>query len=144
MAVLTKAFERIGFQGAVRIGLMDKSHILIRFDMEKDYSRCFCRRTWLILGYPMRVTKYTFDFHPCYDALIVPVWISLPGLPVYLHHQSALFAIAAMIGTPIRSDAATQKLLRPSVPHVCIEVDVSNDLPQNSTFKVVITNSSRR
>lgn len=72
---LKKAFNQIGFVGAVHLGLLDKTHILIRFEQEKDNNRCFCRDTWSILGYPVHVTKYTFDFDPMYDAPIVPVWI---------------------------------------------------------------------
>lgn len=34
-----------------------------------------------------------------------------------------------MIGSPVRLDTATQKLLHPSVARVCLEIDVSKELP---------------
>lgn len=76
----------------------------------------------------MRVTKYTFDFDPRYDVLIVPIWVSFPGLPPYLHHQDALFAVAVLLGTPIRLDTATKNFASALSCRVCIEMDVLKEL----------------
>lgn len=43
------------------------------------------------------------------------VWVSLEGLPVHLHDRQALYSVAKAIGQPIRIDAATLALNRPSV-----------------------------
>lgn len=71
MAVLKKVFDRIGFTGLVQIELMDTTHIPLYFEQGHDYNRCFWCRTWNILGYPLRVTKHTYDFDPRYDASII-------------------------------------------------------------------------
>lgn len=77
----------------------------------------------------MRVTKYTYDFDPPYDATAVQVWVSFPGLLPFLHSAVALFQVAGLLGSPIRLDAATQKLLHPLVARICVELDVSQELP---------------
>lgn len=107
---------------------MDQSHILLNFRHEPDYVRCFYRRSWNISGYHMRVTKWTVDFDPSMDAPIVPLWVALPGLPIYLYHKAVLFEIVRPIGMPIKLDTTTSDGLRPSVARVCVEVDVSQDL----------------
>lgn len=77
----------------------------------------------------MRVTKWTPDYDPKIDVPIVPVWISLPGLPIHFHHREALFQIGRMIRTPIKLDMATAENLWPSVARLCVEIDVSQELP---------------
>ena len=57
---------------------------------------------------------------------MIPVWITLPYLPVYLVRcKSALFSIASTIGKPLRVDQATASLNRPTVARVLVECDVS-------------------
>lgn len=77
-------FEKVGFLG-MKVNLLDTAHILITFDHKSDYIRCFARRSWNVLGFHMRLTKWSYDFDPKVDTPIVSVWISMPGLPVYLH-----------------------------------------------------------
>lgn len=56
-------------------------------------------------------------------------YVCPPSLLVYLHKPEAFFEIARLIGTPMKADNATTNLWRPSVARVCVEVDVSKDLP---------------
>lgn len=129
LKVIRDVFEKIGFHQDLRITLIDQSHILLNFTNVADYLRCFYRRSWLISGCHMRITKWTVDFDPSTDVPIVPVWIAFPGLPIHLHRKEALFEIVKPIGCPIKLDVATKDGLRPSVARVCVEVDVSKDLP---------------
>lgn len=78
----------------------------------------------------MRITKWTVDFDSTADVPIVPIWIALPGFPIHLHRREALFEIVRPVGTPIKLDVATSDGLRPSVARICVEVDVSQELPQ--------------
>lgn len=78
----------------------------------------------------MRVTKWTIDFDPSADAPIVPIWIALPGLPIHYQQKAALFEIARIVGHPIKLDVATADGLRPSVARICVEADISKELPK--------------
>ena len=40
MKGLRKDFLAIGFKGPYSLGCLDTQHVLIRFDLEKDYHRC--------------------------------------------------------------------------------------------------------
>lgn len=77
----------------------------------------------------MRVTKWTPEYDPKVDVPIVPVWVTFPGLPIHFHQREALFQIGRMLGTPMKLDMATTECLRPSVARLCIELDVSQELP---------------
>lgn len=61
------------------------------------------RRTWQIAGCHMQLTKWTVDFDPASDVLIVPVWIAFSGFPVHYQQKAALFEIFRIVGTPINS-----------------------------------------
>lgn len=125
MATIRSSVNRIRFIGSVRVGLLDSMHKLLHFAQETDYLRCFARQSWTIAGKYMRVTKWTPEFDQKVDVPIVPVWVSLPGLPIHFHQQDALFQIGRFLGTPMKLDAATAEVLRPSVARLCVEVDIS-------------------
>ncbi|KAL2517922.1 zinc ion binding [Abeliophyllum distichum] len=81
------------------------------------------------MGCPMRVLKWTCDFHPDAETPIAPVWISFPLLPVHLRAKEFLFALSKLVGVPLRIDEATADLLRPSEARVCVEVNLEHKLP---------------
>lgn len=130
LAKILSAIDRIGFSGAVKIGLIDGSHVLLHFDHEQDYLRCFTRQSWMISRNHMHVTKWTLDYDPTVEVPIVPAWVCFPGLPIHFHRKDALFQIARMIGTPMKQDASIIATNCPSVVCICVEVDVSKELPQ--------------
>lgn len=67
---------------------------------------------------------------------IVPVWVDFSGLPVHFHHQEALFQIVRMIGIPMKLYNATAENTRPYVARVCVEIDISQELPYRVFIKV--------
>ncbi|KAL6545241.1 hypothetical protein OROGR_009115 [Orobanche gracilis] len=46
-------------------------HVLFRFSCEEDYTRFFSHRVLFIVGFPMRIFKWTTNFSPKEEALIV-------------------------------------------------------------------------
>lgn len=129
MKQLAACMERIGFKTTPKLRLLDDQHIILTFQQPEDYHRCFLRRSWSVNGYIMRITKWTPDFDPKIDKPIVPIWVSIRGVPLYLQNKSALWEIAHMIGLPLKMDSATFNGVRPSVVRLCIEVDISKPLP---------------
>ncbi|KAL0416802.1 UNVERIFIED_CONTAM: hypothetical protein Slati_3512100 [Sesamum latifolium] len=77
----------------------------------------------------MRIFKRSHDFNPKIKSSIAPVWIRLPELSVHLFHKNALFGIANLIGAPLKLDEATAEGFRPSVAHVCVEIDLMKNGP---------------
>ncbi|VFQ96192.1 unnamed protein product [Cuscuta campestris] len=85
----------------------------------------------------MTVTKWSPNLRPEEDSPIVPVWITIPNLPIHLHDQKALFCITPTLGKPLKVDNATLTFARPKAARVCIEVDVSKTLHQRIHVKHV-------
>ncbi|KAL2506264.1 Uncharacterized protein Adt_21885 [Abeliophyllum distichum] len=129
MVEVRNSFQKFGFTGEFKIGLIDYKHILIHLTHEDDYSRLFLKPLWFIMGCPMCVLKWTCDFHPDTETSIAPVWISFPLLPVHLRAKEFLFALSKLVGIPLRIDEATADLLRPSEARVCVEVNLEHKLP---------------
>ncbi|KAL2532507.1 Uncharacterized protein Adt_05858 [Abeliophyllum distichum] len=129
MVEVRNSFQKFGFTGEFKIGLIDFKHILFHLTHEDDYSRLFLKPLWFIMGCPMRVLKWTCDFHPDAETPIAPVWISFPLLPVHLRAKEFLFALSKLVGVPLRIDKATADLLRPSEARVCVEVNLEHKLP---------------
>lgn len=69
-----------------------------------------------------------WDSRPNMDCPIIPIWITLEGLPIHFFKKEALFPIANLIGNPLKVDAATSTRCRPSAARVCVELDLSKDL----------------
>ncbi|KAK9179061.1 hypothetical protein WN943_028257 [Citrus x changshan-huyou] len=129
MELIRKFFVSLGLKGNCQISLLDSRHVLIKLVLEEDYSRIWLRQTWFINGRGMRVFKWSTDFRCSVESPIVPVWVSLPHLPVhFIHCKSALCSIASAIGTPLRVDHATASVTRPTVARVLVEYDVSKPL----------------
>lgn len=44
LATIRSTLDRIGFIGKVRVDMLDSMHVLLHFDQETDYLRCFVRQ----------------------------------------------------------------------------------------------------
>ncbi|KAI5663628.1 hypothetical protein M9H77_22951 [Catharanthus roseus] len=118
MDVLRKEFPKVSFKGSFSMGWMDSRHMLIHFD--------FGRRLYEVLDEGDMVFSRVSSSEPS----ILLAWVSLEGLPIHFFNKAALFSIATAIGNPLKIAEATTNLTRPSVPRVCIEVDLLKQLQQ--------------
>lgn len=62
---------------------------------------------------------------------VILVWIGLEGLAFYLFNKSSLFSIAGLVGKPTKLDELTVNFSRPSVPRICVEIDLLQALPSH-------------
>ena len=111
------------------IGLLDARHVLIQLNNEADFHRVWFRRIWYVASFPMRVFKWTTDFHVDRESSVVPLWLQLPKLPLHFFNKQVIFQIASMVGNPLLVDAATLAVSRPSVARVCVEMDLLRSTP---------------
>ncbi|RAL45384.1 hypothetical protein DM860_013780 [Cuscuta australis] len=137
LLVVKNFLTRLGFSGGFTVGELFSNSFLINFEQDEDYQRFFYRKVWTIGKDTMSVTKWSPTLTQEEDSPIVPVWISIPHLPIHLHEQAALFSIASMLGTPLKVDNATLNFARPKFARVCVELDVSRNLHQRIHVKHV-------
>ncbi|CAI9114811.1 OLC1v1015617C1 [Oldenlandia corymbosa var. corymbosa] len=129
MEYLQREFQTIGFKGSFSIGSIDFQHILICFDLEEDFHRCWLKGLWTFDAHRMRVLKWITDFNPSHENSIVQVWISLEGLPIHRFNKDYFWKLASIIGTPLQIDIPTLNMSRPSVAHICVEIDLLKEHP---------------
>ena len=82
-----------------------------------------------IFGRPLLLKVMPSDFD--FDAKIplsIPVWISLPNLPLNCWNARALGKIASILGNPISTDRLTATRERISFARVLVEIDPSKEL----------------
>ncbi|XP_071925054.1 uncharacterized protein [Coffea arabica] len=127
--VIRKSFSAIGFKSNFAVGLLDQRHILIRFCLEEDFLRCWTKGLWSITEFSMRVFKWSTDFTVSSESSRAPVWIALEHLPIHFFDKMSLFSIASTIGNPLQIDTATASLARPSIARICMDLDISKELP---------------
>ena len=58
------------------------------------------------------------------ELALVPVWASLPALPIHFFDKHSLFSTLSPVGKPLFLDSVTAMGTRPSVARVCVEMDL--------------------
>ncbi|VFQ73494.1 unnamed protein product [Cuscuta campestris] len=134
MSVIKTFLARLGFGGGFTVAELTTHNVLINFELDQDYQHLFYRQSWTLGAETMVVTKWSPNLRPEEDSPIVPVWITIPNLPIHLHDQQALFNITSLLGKPLKVDSATLNFSRPKAARVCLEVDVS--IPLHSKIHV--------
>nr|XP_027120471.1 uncharacterized protein LOC113737437 [Coffea arabica] len=131
MEDIRRFFKALDLKDEFSVGLLDHRHVLIRLASEKDFRRLWGRNVWYVFGCPMRVFKWASSFHVDKEPSIVPVWFSLPKLPVHFFKKECLFHMVTCLERPLFMDAATSSLACPSMaPRVCAKVDLFKPLPK--------------
>ncbi|XP_071929043.1 uncharacterized protein [Coffea arabica] len=122
---IRKFFASLNLKDHISIGLMDYRHVLIKCSVEVDFNRIRTRGIWQLGNYPMRVFRWTREFHVQRESSLVPIWVELPNLPIHYFDKHSLFSILSPVGRPLFLDSATAAGTRPSVARVCVEIDVA-------------------
>ena len=120
-----KFFASLNLKDQVSIGLLDYRHVLIKCSAEVDFNRIWTRGIWQLGNYPMRVFRWTREFHVQRESSLVPVWVTLPSLPIHYFDKHSLFSILSPVGRPLFLDSATAAGTRPSMARECVEIDVA-------------------
>ncbi|MFQ6664988.1 hypothetical protein Gotur_031895, partial [Gossypium turneri] len=70
---------------------IENGYFLAKFHSTDDYDRVLSQRSWIIYGQYLTVQPWTKDFSPMkpYPSVVM-AWISLSGLPGYMHKRAIL------------------------------------------------------
>nr|XP_027120477.1 uncharacterized protein LOC113737442 [Coffea arabica] len=102
-------------------------HVLIRPVLEEDYTRLFARRIWYVSSSPMSISKWSLEFKADQELSIAPIWVCFPELPIPFFQQTQLFKLASTLGRPLKIDASTSDMRRPSVARVLVELNFASN-----------------
>ncbi|XP_052190577.1 uncharacterized protein LOC127800160 [Diospyros lotus] len=111
--------------------------LVFKFTNDADRERVLQGGPYFVYGRPLmlKILPNCFEFDA--DSFCsVPVWITLPGLPIQCWHPVALGKIVSKVGKPITTDKMTATLERVSFARVLVEVDASKDLIRNVRIKL--------
>ncbi|GAA0171066.1 hypothetical protein LIER_43891 [Lithospermum erythrorhizon] len=118
-------FVNMKFKGEFNISIFDPKHLFIELTLLEDRNKLWMKQVWFLSSLPMRVFKWDANFNPNIESSIRPVWVSFPGLPLYLFNEYGLASVANTIGTPIRFDSLNINRVKLGVAIVCVELDIS-------------------
>ncbi|KAF8394103.1 hypothetical protein HHK36_020308 [Tetracentron sinense] len=113
------------------IGVIDSRHLLIRFSVEEDYLTIYLKEYCYINGLLLRFIKWTPNFSAGIEPSIVPVWISLPNLPLHLFQEQILRSIGSAAGKVLCIDGPTKMLTRPNKVRLCVDLDITKSKPSH-------------
>ncbi|VFQ69608.1 unnamed protein product [Cuscuta campestris] len=142
---MTKFLQKLGLRGSFDLTVLSPHRFLINFHEEEDYLCLFLRRSWLVFGYTMTLSKWSPSLSQEMENPVMPIWIAFPDLPIHLHDKRALHLISSSIGTPLKVDSNTLNFSRPGLARSCVEVDISNLPPAKVTLlRPALTGKSHR
>ncbi|XP_069146549.1 uncharacterized protein [Solanum lycopersicum] len=115
--------------GGVKITHFNSRHVYIDLDNELDYQTVWTKLKMTIEGQAMRIQVWTPDFTPEEETPIVPIWVSIPGLPWHCYNKVFLSTILESIGKVLFLDSPTSQRTRGSTTRVKIQVDLTKERP---------------
>lgn len=125
MAEARIVFAKLELKREVSLGHLDSKHLVIRLHHEGEFNRIWMGEVWYIDSFPMRVFRWT----PEIESPIVPVWVSLPSLPLFMFNKQCLFSIGSSIESPMTCDQPTAEISRTSVARICVQVNLLKKIP---------------
>ena len=111
------------------IGSIHTRHVLIRFEKQEDLVKTWLKDVTLLEDYLFRFFKWFSGFVLGIEPSIVPMWISMPGLPLNFFKKPFLELLVKPIRRVLAYDQCTLSLSRPAVARVCVEVNLLSNNP---------------
>ncbi|KAI5682027.1 hypothetical protein M9H77_03255 [Catharanthus roseus] len=117
--------------------------LVFRFEIFEDRDQILQGGPYLIYGRPLILKEMPplFEFGPC-TLSVIPIWVTLPGLPLDMWNAKLLGKICSEVGDPICTDAMTSRKERISYARVLVNVDLAKDL--TTEVKLNLPNGKKR
>ncbi|KAL3637383.1 hypothetical protein CASFOL_018551 [Castilleja foliolosa] len=112
------------------VTLLDARHVLLIAENQDDMIRAQTHPSHRINASLFRIFRWSRSYDFVKDNTKVPVWVSLTRLPISYMNPTFLSKIGNLIGKYLRADEETIKLKNGLRARICVEVDVSKDLPK--------------
>ncbi|KAL3638561.1 hypothetical protein CASFOL_017932 [Castilleja foliolosa] len=109
------------------LSLVDARHVFMILATKEDMVRAQTQVSHKINSSLFRIFRWHKDFDYKKDSPCVPVWISLPKLPIPFINPSVLESIGNSIGRFLRIDERTMAMTQTMATKICVEVDLSKE-----------------
>ncbi|KAL3646674.1 hypothetical protein CASFOL_009218 [Castilleja foliolosa] len=109
------------------MSLVDARHVFMILASKEDMVRAQTHASHRINSSLFRLFRWHKDFDYKKDSPLVPVWVTLPKLPIPLINPAVLERIGNAIGTFLRIDERTMSMTHTMATRICVEVDLSKD-----------------
>src|SRR4051812_28092191 len=107
----------------------DEGYFILRFHSLDDKDLVLTKGPYTIHNMPMLLTDWKPNFDLKKDMLrTIPIWVTLPHLPIHLWGQKSLSKIGSALGTPVVTDECTANKLRVSYARILVEMDITKAL----------------
>ncbi|XP_069146548.1 uncharacterized protein [Solanum lycopersicum] len=132
MELVRKSFIlQTQLMGGVKITHFNSRHVYIDLDNELDYQTVWTKLKMNIEGQAMRIQAWTPDFTPEEETPVVPIWVSIPGLPWHCYNKVFLTTILESIGKVLFLDSPTSQRTRGSTTRVKVQADLTKERPSH-------------
>lgn len=109
----------------VKIAHFNARRVYIDLDNELDFVTFWTKQRMTIERQAMRNQAFTPTFKPIEETLIVPVWISLPGLPWHCYYKEILTALLTPVVKVLYLDNATSHKKKGSMARIRIQLNLT-------------------
>ncbi|KAL9665169.1 hypothetical protein QQ045_020580 [Rhodiola kirilowii] len=113
------------------IGAWHARHILIILDNEGEARKVLAHPLRKIGHIMFHVFRWSKDFNVKKEPSTKPAWIRLPNLPLELYNPGYIDPIVTSFGRFLAVDTRTTSFNNPSFARVCVEIDTTNNLPDD-------------
>ncbi|KZV48036.1 hypothetical protein F511_21457, partial [Dorcoceras hygrometricum] len=124
------AFAKLPLSQSFKLRFLPRNFLIITLTNEGDYSRLWTMGGLHVGALAIRLSKWTPEFKLEAESPIAPVWIRFPELPVHLYNKKGLYALAKILGNPIKIDDFIADETRGSFALVCVELNVLEQHPK--------------
>ncbi|GLT60148.1 hypothetical protein SLA2020_329290 [Shorea laevis] len=105
-------------------------YYIVKFSSPQDCSTVLTGGPYKLFGHYLAVQPWEPGFHPARaKAPKTAVWVKLHGVPIVCFQEAICLYLGSKIGKPIKVDPTTLLATRGKFARVCIEVDLSQQLP---------------
>lgn len=130
-----------GRDGSVEICLVEGGMFVVQLPTAAARDRVLESESWHIQNKPLLIRKWVPGIKPLNINLSkIPALLHLKGVPLELFNKIGLSHIASVIGIPLCMDSITATRKRIAYAKVCVEVDVSKEIP--SSVKLILKDGS--
>ncbi|XP_077234674.1 uncharacterized protein LOC143876878 [Tasmannia lanceolata] len=83
-----------------------------------------------IQGLLVRFLRWTPDFSPGEEPPLAPVWITLPGLPLFCYNEDFLVSVGGLVGRVLKIHGPTSIGTRTEAARLCIGLRINAPHPE--------------